>query len=111
MAAVTKATIRSGLTYVELRRRVSESQASQVPPYDGTATLVTLGSARGRILSSSGIERSLRRLELPEDEPVFVAVPDVTTEALEYLDSRNVRLLRESTYRVVVRTDDDIATN
>jgi hypothetical protein len=42
---------------------------------------------------------------------VFVAVPDVTTEALEYLDSLNVRLLRESTYRVVVRTDDDIATN
>lgn len=39
------------------------------------------------------------------------ALPDVTAEALEYLDSLNVSLLRESTYRVVVRTDDDIATN
>lgn len=111
MAAVTETAMRSGLTYVELRRRVSKSQATQVPPYDGTATLVTLGSARGCILSSSGVERALRRLELPEDEPVFVAVPDVTPEALEYLDSLNVRLLRESTYRVVVRSDDDIATN
>jgi hypothetical protein len=37
-----------------------------------------------------------------------VAVPDVTTEALEYLDSFDVRLLREP-HRVVVGTDDEIA--
>jgi hypothetical protein len=108
---MTKATLRSGLTCTELRRRVSDSQATQVPPYDGTASLVSLGSPGGRVLSSNGVERSLRRFELPKDEPVFVAVPDVTTEALDYLDTLNVHLLRESTNRVVARTDDDIATN
>ena len=82
-----------------------------MPTYDGTASLVTLGSRRGRVLSSSGVERAIRHLELPKDEPVFVAVPDLTTEALAYLDSLDVRLLRESTFRVVARTDDDIATN
>jgi hypothetical protein len=106
-----KIALTSGLKYEGLRRRVSESQAAQVPPYEGTATLVALRSSRGRILSTSGVERALRHVELPTDEPVFVAVPDVTAEALEYLDSLNVQLLRESTYRVVVRTDDDIATN
>jgi hypothetical protein len=106
-----KATIRSRLTHDELRRRVSDSQASQVPAYDGTATLVNLGSPRGRVLSSSGVERLIRHLELPKDELVFVAVPDVTPEALDYLHSLNVWLLRESTNRVVVRSDDDVATN
>lgn len=106
-----KVTVISGLTCDELRGHVSGSQAAQVPPYEGTATLVGLGSPRGRTLSTSGVERALRRVELPKDEPVFVAVPDLTAEALAYLDSLNVRLLRESTSRVVVRTDEDVATN
>lgn len=69
------------------------------------------GVTSGRILSTRGVERALRNVDLGRCEPVFVGVPDVTADALEYLDSLNVRLLRESTYRVVVRTDEDMATN
>ena len=45
------------------------------------------------------------------DEPLFVAVPEVTTDALEYLEALQVRVLRDPPQSVVTRSDDDVARN
>jgi hypothetical protein len=109
MSAMTKVSIRSGLPYEELRSLVRQTQAAQVSPYEGTATLVTLPRPRRRVLSSSGVARALRSVELPGDEPVFLAVPELTAEALDYLASLNVWLLRDPPQSVVTRSDYDVS--
>jgi hypothetical protein len=106
---MTKVSIMSGLSYEELQSLVRGTQAWQVTPYDGTATLVTLPRPRRQVLSSSAVARALRGIELPRDEPVFVAVPELTVEALDLLASLNVRLLRDPPQSVVTRTDHDVS--
>jgi hypothetical protein len=83
-----------------MRRRLTERQAAQLPKFEGTATLVTLrGGARP--ISSAKVEGALRGVGLRGDEPVFVAVPAVTAEAISFLEELDVVLLREPPQNIV----------
>jgi hypothetical protein len=109
MYLVAKATLKSGLTCEQLRKRVSQTQAAQALPFDGTATLVIVGRSR-RVLSTSGVARALRDVQIPDNDPVFVALPEVTADAVAYLQSLDVRVLRDPPQSVVTRIDDDVTT-